>query len=447
VILQKEKGGEMIWFSTILSIANAIEIQHEFYQLDNGLKVILIEDHSLPKIVVDTWYGVGSFDDPTGASGFAHLFEHLMFMGTERIPEKEFDQRMESGGGWNNASTGDDRTNYYDVGSSELVDLLLFMEADRMTGLDITQPKLDLQREVVRNERRQNYEDAPYGKVWLEVPEMLFPQNHPYYMEGIGSHEHLLAATLDTVNNFYSDWYVPNNATLCVAGDFDPTHVKNRIEEWYGPLKAKEKIEHQKVEIPQQPVVKEKTVTDNITLPALIMLWHSPVIFQEGDADADILSSVLSGQAKARLTAKLVYEEQTVQEVSVFQWSRMRGSVFVVYVDAKPEADLDKIKQIVQQELDAIASGEKPVTEQELKAIINNWEMGFLWGLEDVLERAETLQSYAYYIGKPGYLQEDLKRYQNVTPESIQRIVAQYFTGEKSATLRVLPEEEKEVKP
>jgi len=444
VILQKEKGGDMIWLSTILSMANAIEIQHEFYQLDNGLQVILIEDHSLPKVVVDTWYGVGSFDDPSSASGFAHLFEHLMFMGTKRIPEKEFDQRMESGGGWNNASTGDDRTNYYDVGSSELIDLLLFMEADRMTGLDITQPKLDLQREVVRNERRQNYEDAPYGKVWLEIPEMLFPQEHPYYMEGIGSHEDLLAATLDTVNNFYSDWYVPNNATLCVAGDFDPTHVKNRIEEWYGSLKPRSEITHQQVEIPQKPVVKEKTVTDNITLPALIMLWHSPLYYQEGDAEADSLSSVLSGQAKARLTAKLVYEEQSVQDVSVFQWSRMRGSVFVVYVDAKPESDLDKIQQIVQEELDAIANGEKPVTEQELKAIINNWEMGFLWGLEDVLQRAETLQSYAYYVGDPAYIQKDLKRYQNVSAESIQRLVAQYFTGEKSAILRVLPTEEKE---
>ena len=201
----------------VLSTANAMDIPHEHFELENGLDVILIEDHRLPTVVVDTWYGVGSYDDPMGASGFAHLFEHLMFMGTERVPEGEFDGRMEIAGGWNNASTGDDRTNYYDVGPSEILDLLLYMEADRMTGLDITQEKLDLQREVVRNERRQNYEDAPYGGIWLALSEMMYPESHPYHWEGIGSHEHLLAATLAEATSFLASSTGAAGAAAAVA--------------------------------------------------------------------------------------------------------------------------------------------------------------------------------------------------------------------------------------
>lgn len=429
----------MLWL-TLMSPSHGLDIPHETYQLDNGLRVILLEDHSLPQVVVDTWYGVGSYDDPEGASGFAHLFEHLMFMGTARIPEKEFDQRMEIAGGWNNATTGESRTNYYDVGPAELVDLLLFMEADRMTGLDITQRKLDLQREVVRNERRQNYEDRPYGKIWLEMPEMLYPPEHPYHLEGIGSHEDLLAATLDTVNNFYADWYRPNNATLCVAGDFDPEHVKARIEEWYGPLKAGKEIVHQESTQPVAPMVRDKTITDNVSIPALLLMWHSPTYLTPDDATADILATILAGSPEARLTSKLVYERRSIQDISVFQMSRAHGSVFMVYVDALPESNLDEITAFVHKELEAISSGEQPITSEELTKAVNNWEVGFLWGLEDLLDRAETLQDYQFHLGRTDFIEEDLQRYRDVTAESIQTLIGSYLLEEKSARLIVAPE-------
>ena len=186
--------------ATCVLTASAVEIHHETYVMDNSMTVLLLEDHALPQVVVDLWYGVGSFDDPQGASGFAHLFEHLMFMGTDRVAE--FDPIMEAAGGANNASTMDDVTNYYSWGTSNVLDLLLFLEADRMTGLDITQEKLDLQREVVRNELRQNYEDPPYGPVWLEIPAMIYPEEHPYRLSGIGSHEDLLNASLEHVQSF-----------------------------------------------------------------------------------------------------------------------------------------------------------------------------------------------------------------------------------------------------
>jgi zinc protease len=434
----------MLWLYTWIAQGSAMEIPHETLQLDNGLNVILIEDHKLPQVVVNTWYGVGSYDDPEGASGFAHLFEHLMFMGTTVIPNSEFDIRMEVAGGWNNASTADDRTNYYDVGGANIVDLLLFMEADRMVNLDITQEKLDLQREVVRNERRQNYEDAPYGSIWLEMPEMMYPAGHPYSLEGIGSHEDLLAATLDTVGNFYDTWYQPANASLCIAGDFDAEQVKAQIQAYYGKIEAKEAIEHVEIELPTVPQIKEKTIYDNVPLPAMLMMWHSPVVFKDGDAEADVLSSVLTGRADALLTKRLVYDESLVQSVEAFQYSRGRGSVFIVYIDALADTDLQQVEGIVTSTLNGLAIGETVVETETLSAILNNWEMDFLWGLEDIQEKAEAVQRYHHYLGQTEYVQQDLARYQSVTPEKIQNLVAQYFTADKMSKLVVLPEDQKE---
>ena len=420
--------------------ALALEVPHEHYELENGLDVILVEDHRLPQVVVDLWYGVGSYDDPPGESGFAHLFEHLMFMGTDLVGEGEFDGRMEAGGGWNNASTGDDRTNYFDVGPAELLDLLMFMEADRMTGLDITQAKLDLQREVVRNERRQNYEDAPYGKVWLEVPGMLYPTTHPYHLSGIGSHEDLLAATLDTVTGFYADWYAPNNATLIIGGDFDPEQVKANVERWFAPLEPAELREHLVPPVVTAPVTLEKTITDSVELPLLVMAWHTPAYFQPGDAELDILSDVLAGGADARLEARLVNEERVVQDLEVFQYSSQHGSSFYVMAFASPDADLAAIAGAIEEELAAIADGTEPVTERELAQAVNGWEMNFVYGLEGLLDRVETLQSYLFYTGTPDYLEQDLGRYKAVSAESIQAVVAERLKPELAARLSVLPE-------
>ena len=430
----------MLWFYALMSQGSAMEIPHETLQLDNGLHVILIEDHKLPQVVVNTWYGVGSYDDPKGASGFAHLFEHLMFMGTTVIPNSEFDIRMEVAGGWNNASTADDRTNYYDVGGSHILDLLLFMEADRMVNLDITQEKLDLQREVVRNERRQNYEDSPYGSIWLEMPEMMYPSTHPYSLEGIGSHEDLLAATLDTVSGFYDAWYQPANASLCIAGDFNAAEVKATIQKYYGAIEAKEAMTHTEIELPTKPQVAEKTIYDNVPLPAMLMMWHSPVVFQDGDAEADVLSSVLTGRADALLTKQLVYDQSLVQSVEAFQYSRGRGSVFIVYIDALEDTDLSQVEEIVTKTLNGLAIGETSVDGETLSAILNNWEMNFLWGLEDIQEKAEALQRYHHYLGDTNFVSKDLARYQGVTPEKLQSLVSTYFTNDKMSKLIVLPE-------
>lgn len=219
----------------------AQDVSTETFTLPNGLFVILHEDHSLPQVAVNLWYQVGAKDEALGRSGFAHLFEHLMFMGTERVPDNQFDMIMEGGGGANNASTGADRTNYYSWGSSSLLPTLIWLDADRLEALgqNMTQEKVDLQRDVVRNELRQVIENSPYGVAELEIPHALYPEGHPYFEPVIGSHEDLQAATLEDVKDFFATYYVPGNASLVVAGDFDSAQVRQLIDMTFGAVPAR----------------------------------------------------------------------------------------------------------------------------------------------------------------------------------------------------------------
>ena len=425
---------------TFLYSAFALDIPHETYTLPNGLNVILIEDHSIPQVVVDVWYGVGSSDDPQGASGFAHLFEHLMFMGTKRIGQGEFDKRMEAYGGWNNASTASDYTNYFSVGPTELLDLLLFLEADRMVGLDITQEKLDLQREVVRNERRQNYEDAPYGAIWLNISEMMYPPKHPYHLEGIGSHEDLLAATMDTVTNFYSSWYMPNNATLCVSGDFDPQQVKQTIKTYFAPIQAQEAPKREAVPIIDTPHVFEKTIYDMVQIPAVVLTWHSPAYLQKGDAELDLLSSMLAGSEDSRFHEKFILDEERVQEFEIYQYSHQEGSLFILIAYARPETDIRMLAHDIKSEITAITEG-KPLQEKELSLSIKDMEMRWYQNLESNLDRAEQLQSLFYHTKNTEGFSLLFDRYKNLNVSDIQTAVHTYLSPAKASVLYVLPQE------
>jgi predicted Zn-dependent peptidase len=432
----------MVFAFAFFCAVSAVEIAHENFTLENGLEVILIEDHRLPQVVVDVWYGVGSYDDPEGASGFAHLFEHLMFKGTELVPA--FDPLMEANGGSNNATTGNDRTNYFSWGASNSLELLLFLEADRMTGLQITQEKLDMERSVVRNELRQNYEDAPYGGVWLALPEMLFPPAHPYSLEGIGSHKDLLNANLEHVQAFYRDWYAPNNARLAVAGDFDSKATKTLIETLFSGLQASIVPPHT---VPPETVVvqqRRKLLQDRVSAPALVLAWHSPSFFQEGDADLDVLANVLAGHGAARLDARLVHGGGGAQETWAGQLSSQRGSTFLVWILGEPNADLAAIEAVVLEEIANLA-GEELATEEELAIALNNREMGFLQDLEGLLDRAETLQSYAHYMGKGFGPKEDMARYKAVDSESIKGVIEAWLAPEKYAAIEVYPQAEESV--
>jgi predicted Zn-dependent peptidase len=268
-------------------------VAHEKYTLANGLTVILHEDRSLPQACVNLWYRVGSKDERTGRSGFAHLFEHLMFMGTERVPEGRFDQIMETAGGWNNASTSQDRTNYYDSGPSEILPTLLWLEADRLEALgeNITQAKLDTQRDVVRNERRQTSENRPYGKSELKLSELLYPVQHPYQHSVIGSHEDLEAATVKDVREFFATYYVPSNGSLVVAGDFDSEQIRPLIAELFGSLPRGNDVEHARPEEGrglEVAVSGVHTMTDRVQFARSTLAWHSPPVFEPGDAELEL---------------------------------------------------------------------------------------------------------------------------------------------------------------
>jgi zinc protease len=417
-----------------------IDIPFTKYKLANGLVVILHEDHSLPLVVVNTVVKVGSrFEEPK-RTGFAHLFEHLMFMGTRRVPPKMFDAWMEAAGGSNNAWTSSDRTDYYDVGPSNTMDLLLWLEADRFASLadEMTQDKLDTQREVVRNERRQRSENLPYAKADLRLPELLYPVGHPYHHPVIGSHEDLQAATVDDVKTFFRRWYVPNNASLVVAGDFDPAVVKPLIEQRFGALRN--------TPVPAAPAVPKvkldkvvrETLTDNVELGKVIMAWHSPARYAPGDAELDLLSVVLTDGKVSRLYKALVYDQSLAQEVAAYQSSSDSGSSFEIDAIAQPGVPLEKLEAAIDAELKKLLA--EPISATELARAQNQYETGFVSRLQSIHTRATTLNLYETFVGDPGFAEKDLDRYRAVTPASLLAIAKGTLDPNARVIIHVIPE-------
>lgn len=417
-----------------------LAIPHEKYTLPNGLTVILHEDHSQPLVVVNINVDVGSGDEPVKRTGFAHLFEHLMFMGTKRVPEKMFDAWMEGEGGWNNAWTSSDRTDYYDVGPSHILPLLLWMEADRLSvlGDEIDQAKLDTQRGVVRNERRQQTEDQPYGEADLRLSELLFPPGHPYHHPTIGSHEDLEAATVADVQAFFAHFYVPRNFSLVVAGDFEPTATKALIEKYFGAIPTRPEPKRPVVSQPAKltNVVRE-TLYDDVTFPKIVISYLSPKLYDEGDAELDLLGEIMSSGKSSRLYKKLVYETQVAQSVSAYQGSRKRRSHFDIEIMVKPGVDLAKVEKMVDEELERIRT--EPIDAAELQRAKNQYEAGFVQRMQSLATRASLLNSYESSRGTPDGVAADLQRYLDADAASLSRIAQQVFDPQARVIMHVLP--------
>lgn len=417
-----------------------IDIPFNKYKLPNGLVVILHEDHSLPLVVVNTVVKVGSrFEEPK-RTGFAHLFEHLMFMGTRRVPPKMFDGWMEAAGGSNNAWTSNDRTDYYDIGPSNTIDLLLWLEVDRFASLadEMTQEKLDIQREVVRNERRQRSENVPYAKADLRLSELLYPKGHPYYHPTIGSHEDLQAATVDDVKAFFRRWYVPNNASLVVAGDFDPAVVKPLIEKRFGALRNTPVPAAPPVPKVKLDKVVRETMSDNVELGKIIMAWHSPARYAPGDAELDLLSLILTEGKVSRLYKALVYDQSLAQEVSAYQASSDSASFFGIDVIAQPGVPLDKLEAAIDAELKKITA--EAVSAAELTRAQNQYETDFVSRLQSIHRRATTLNLYETFVGDPGFAEKDLDRYRGVTPASLLAIAKSALDLNGRVIMHIVPE-------
>ncbi|MEQ1894221.1 MAG: insulinase family protein, partial [Planctomycetota bacterium] len=408
------------------------------FQLPNGLTVVLLEDHSLPKVVIDTWFDVGSKDEAVGRSGFAHLFEHLMFMGTARVPDDQFDVLMERGGGSNNASTSQDRTNYFSMGPSSLLPTLLWLDADRLDALDenMTQVKLDRQRDIVRNERRQNTENVPYGKAELLLPGALYPPGHPYHHPVIGSHEDLEAATLPDVIAFFREFYVPANATLVVAGDFEPAATRALIERTFGAVAPGPKPAQS---VPAPVVLAEDVLlveADEVEFPKLTLVWHSPASYAAGDAELDLLATILAEGPASRLEQRLVLDTRLAQEVSASQQSSELGSLFLIEALAAPGADLEALKREVLAVLSELAVHGPSAA--ELARAQARAEARFLRRMESLLARAEAVQAYRNYFGVSDGFQRDLERWTGATVAGT-RAGARAVFGAHHVDLRILP--------
>ncbi|MFT5284410.1 MAG: zinc protease [Planctomycetota bacterium] len=434
-ILPNAKGGEQ----------DSADNLHS-YTLPNGMRITLLEDHSLPKVVINTWFAVGSKDEAPGRTGFAHLFEHLMFMGTERVPGNQFDVIMESGGGSNNASTSQDRTNYYSIGPSSLLPTLLWLDADRFEDLaeTMTQAKLDSQRAIVRNERRQTGENVPYGRARLMLPELLYPEGHPYRHSVIGSHEDLEAATVEDVKAFFRTNYVPGNASLVVAGDFDRDEVIKLIANTMGAVTVKPVPKHTSA----SPVAMHSGVRavtyDDVQLPKLILAWHSPGYMTDGDGAMDVVASILSGGPATRLEKRLVQELGLAQEVVAYQGSAKLGSVFHIEITGVEGADLDEIKNHVFKVLKKLMSPTMKIgRDEELARVQAQMERNLLQAGESIRARADSVNRYIHYWDVTDGFQRDLERWTNLTVDDV-RNWANRVLGEPYVELRVLPTDDQE---
>src|SRR5215210_8788197 len=305
------------------SPADIPKIEFEKYTLPNGLEVILSEDHRVPLVGVDVWFHVGPAYEAPERTGFAHLFEHMMFQGSKHVPGDSHFRLLEGAGGTGlNGTTGFDRTNYFETVPANQLELALWLESDRMGFLlnEVDQEKLTNQQDVVRNERRQSTENTPYGIVEEALYQALFPKGHPYHGVVIGSHADIQAAKLEDVRNFFKQYYAPNNASLAIAGDFDKAATKKLVQKYFGSLKRGPAIPP--VAVKTAPITSEKrlVVQDAVQLPKVYMAWITPAFYKEGDADGDIAGSILGGGRPSRLYKKLVYEKQLAQNVRASQY-------------------------------------------------------------------------------------------------------------------------------
>lgn len=403
-------------------------IPYKKYRLKNDLEVILSEDHRLPLVAVNIWYHVGPANERPGLTGFAHLFEHMMFEGSKHVGAKAHFLHLESAGASSiNGTTDFDRTNYFETLPSNQLELALWLESDRMGFLleNLDNEKLENQRDVVRNERRQSIESAPYGLVQEELFHQLYPPDHPYYASVIGSHQDIEAARLGDVRDFFRLYYSPNNASLAIVGDIDSEKTMELVEKYFGPIPPGKPVPRPIVTTPRITSEKRVTVTDQVELPRVYMTWLTEPIFSQADAEFDLMGKILGGGKSSRLYKRLVYDERIAQDVAAQQSSLALGSIFVLEATCKPGIDPQRLESAIREELEKFQKeGPSP---EELERSRNTIECAIIRGLENLGGFggvADRLNQYNHFLGDPGYLPKDLERYQKASTESI-RILAE----------------------
>jgi len=412
----------------------------EQYELGNGLRVVLNEDHSAPLVAVNLWYHVGSKNERPGRTGFAHLFEHMLFSGSEHVGNNEHFRHIQSVGGMLNGTTSFDRTNYFETLPSNYLALGLWLESDRMGFFipALTQEKLDIQREVVKEERRQHYDNVPYGTSFERLLNLSYDPDFSYHWPTIGSMEDLGAASLDDVRNFFTTWYRPDNCTLTLVGDFNPGEAKRLIEDYFGPIAPGGTFPPFDLERKPQGAERREVFESPVQLPRLYRLYHLPKM---GAADwiyGDLLSTVLASDKASRLDRVLVHEKQIAQDVAAYILPTEASGMLMMHATAREGVSIETIEQAIDEEIAKLASG--GISEDELTRARNRAEIEHAHHLENYDERADIIGMFTTFFGDPEVVNTWLEPYQNATVDDIARTAAKYLVPENRATSLFVPQ-------
>ena len=423
--------------------SDSIKIPFETYKLPNGLTVILSEDHTTPTVAVNVWYYVGSKNEMPGRTGFAHLFEHVMFTGSGHVPYGLHDKLTEGVGGGNNGTTNNDRTNYFETIPSNYLESALWLESDRMgfllDKLDIA--KLNAQREVVKNERRQSYDNQPYGRVPEILSAAMYPKGHPYSWPVIGSMADLTAASEEDVKSFFRLYYAPNNATLAVVGDFDPAKAKAWIQKYFNDLPKGQPVQRPTVPLGKLDAGKRLVYEDRVQVPRLYIQWPTVGFKNDERYALSMMGVILSVPRTARLTKALVYDSQKASQVSAFNISTEGIGVFQVTVIPRPESSLTELEAAVDQVIQKfIAEGP---TAEELQKAKSGLELNFLRGLESNLGKAEELINGSVFFNDPARFRTNYQKTLSVTADDVKRVASKYLTPSR-IVLSVVPKGKKD---
>jgi predicted Zn-dependent peptidase len=418
-------------------MAQSNSIKIEEFMLDNGLKVILNEDHAIPVVIIDVCYHVGSKNENPNRTGFAHLFEHLMYDGSTNVNRGEFDKYIYSAGGDDNAFTSEDVTNYYDLLPSNQLELALWLESDRMLQFGIRELSLTTQKEVVKEERKQSYENRPYGTVRIKMAELGY-KIHPYRWPVIGSPESIENATLTDVRDFFETFYVPNNAVLAIVGDIDVNKTRKLIEKYFGNIPRGIKAINRPTEVePQKTKQEREIVKDKVSLPGLFIGFHIPEIGTRETYALSLLSDILTVGESSRLYNRMVYTDQSAIEVSALFEAREDPGLLSFTIISSGKKDIADLEKNLFEELEKIAKS--GVTKKELEKVKNVKEMDFIFGLETPQGRATSLALYRTLYNDANLINTEIDKYLEITTNDIQQAVKKYLIRQNSIVLYYIP--------
>jgi zinc protease len=412
----------------------------EDYRLANGLRVVLNEDHSAPLVAVNLWYHVGSKNERVGRTGFAHLFEHMLFSGSEHVGNNEHFRYIQSVGGVLNGTTFFDRTNYYETLPSNYLALGLWLEADRMGYFlpALTQEKLDIQREVVKEERRQRYDNVPYGTAFERLLRLAYEPEYPYHWPTIGSMQDLEAASLDDIREFFATWYRPDNCTLTIVGDFAPDEAKRLVELYFADIAAGGSFPQFTAE--RKPLGHEvrETFPSPVQLPRIYRLYHLPRMGSPDWLAGDLLTTVLGSDKASRLDRVLVHEKQIAQDVATYVLATEATGILLLQATAREGVQIETIEAAIDEEIARVAIG--GITEEELTRAKNRAEIEFAHQLETFDARADLFGMMSTYFGDPSMINRWLDGYRRATADDLAHVARKYLIPENRVTSLFLPD-------